>query len=123
VFISVLLQGTTISMVSTWLNVASPIVKAFQYPIEYNPAANLRSELVEVPVPSPSAVIGRSLVELALPAGVLIVLIRRGDDVLVPRGSTRIEPGDMLLALAERDGLDRIRAIVSASPAPNSPTR
>jgi cell volume regulation protein A len=123
VFISVLLQGTTIPVVSTWLHVASPIVKTFQYPIEYNPATNLKSELVEVPVLSHSAVIGRSLVDLALPGGALIVLIRRGDDVLVPRGSTQIESGDTLLALAEREALDRIRAIVSGSSTPSSPSR
>jgi len=112
VFISVLLQGTTIPAVSKWLNVAAPIVKTFQYPIEFNPTTDLKSELAEVPVPAQSAVIGRSLIELALPAGALIVLIRRGDDVLVPRGSTRIEPGDTLLALAEPDALGRIRGIV-----------
>jgi potassium/hydrogen antiporter len=113
VFISVLLQGTTIPTVSAWLNVASPAVKTFQYPIEYNPTTNLKSELVEVPVPVRSAVIGRSLVDLALPAGALIVLIRRGDDVLVPRGSTRVESGDSLLVLAEPEGLRCIRGIIS----------
>jgi cell volume regulation protein A len=112
VFISVLLQGATIPAVSRWLNVAAPIVKTFQYPIEFNPTTDLKSELAEVPVPAQSAVIGRSLIELALPAGALIVLIRRGDDVLVPRGSTQIESGDTLLALAEPDALGRIRGIV-----------
>ncbi len=113
VFISVLLQGTTIPIVSRWLGVASPLVKSFRYPIEYNPTTDLKNELVEVPVPERSPVIGRSLVELALPAGALIVLIRRNDDVLVPRGSTQIEPGDRLLVLAERDGLHHIRTIVN----------
>ena len=112
VFISVLLQGTTIPAVSKWLNVAAPIVKTFQYPIEFNPTTDLKSELAEVPVPPQSAAIGRSLIELALPAGALIVLIRRGDDVLVPRGSTQVESGDTLLALAEPDALGRIRGIV-----------
>jgi cell volume regulation protein A len=112
VFISVLLQGTTIPAVSRWLNVAAPIVKTFRYPIEFNPTTDLKSELREVPVPAQSAAIGRSLIELAVPAGALIVLIRRGDDVLVPGGSTQIESGDTLLALAEPDALDRIRSIV-----------
>jgi len=113
VFISVLLQGTTIPIVSRWLNVASPLVKSFQYPIEYNPATGLKSELVEVPVPARSAAIGRSLVNLALPAGALIVLIRRGDDVMIPNGSTQIEPADMLLVLAEPQAVHRIRVIVN----------
>ena len=113
VFISVLLQGTTIPMVSKWLRVASPLVKTFRYPIEYNPTSDLKNELVEVPVPAQSSVVGRSLVELALPVGALVVLIRRNDDVLVPRGSTQIESGDTLLVLAERDALRGLRAIVN----------
>jgi cell volume regulation protein A len=117
VFISVLLQGTTIPVVSRWLNVASPLVKRFQYPIEYNPTTSLKSELVEVPVPAQAVVIGRSLVDLALPAGALIVLIRRGDDVVVPRGSTQIESGDTLLVLAESEALRCIRGIVNETAA------
>jgi cell volume regulation protein A len=113
VFISVLLQGTSVSLVSKALRVAAPLVKAFRYPIEYNPTTNLKSELVEVPVPSRSAAIGQTLVELALPPDALIVLIRRGDDVLVPRGSTQIESGDTLLVLAEAQALHFIRGIVN----------
>jgi potassium/hydrogen antiporter len=118
VFISVLLQGTTIPIVSRWLNVASPLVKSFQYPIEYNPAAGLKSELEEVPVPAQSAAIGQSLVNLALPAGALVVVIRRGDDVMIPNGATQIERGDILLVLAESEALRRIRAIVNERCAP-----
>ncbi len=113
VFISVLLQGTTIPLVSKWLRVAAPLARSFRYPIEYNPTSDLKKELVEVPVPGESRVVGRSLLELALPAGALVVLIRRNDDVLVPRGSTQIESGDALLVLAEREALVRIRAIVN----------
>ncbi len=112
VFISVLLQGTTIPIVSKWLGVASPLVKPFRYPIEYNPTSDLKNELVEIPVPAGSPVIGRSLVEIKLPTGALIVLIRRADETFVPRGSTYIDSGDTLLVLAERDALSATRAIV-----------
>jgi cell volume regulation protein A len=115
VFISVLLQGTTIPVVSRWLKVTAPAMKRFHYPIEYNPATTLNSELIEVPVPSQSAAIGRTLVDLALPAGALVVLIRRGnDEAIVPHGGTRIEPADILLVLAEPQALDRVRATVNA---------
>jgi cell volume regulation protein A len=113
VFTSVLLQGATIPAVSRWLGVAGPGGKRFRYPIEYTPTADLKSQLAEVPVPESSGVIGQSLVELALPAGSLVVLIRRGDEVFVPRGVTRIEAGDTLLVLADGDVLARIRTIVA----------
>jgi potassium/hydrogen antiporter len=113
VFLSVLLQGATIPVVSRWLRVAAPLVKTFRYPIEFNPTSSLKNELAEVPIPDDSVVIGRSLVELAPPPGALIVLIRRNDDVFVPRGGTRVEPQDVLLVLADPDALRRTREIVN----------
>ena len=113
VFISVLLQGTTIPAISRWLGVASPLVTRFRYPIEYNPTADVKNELAEVPVPAGSPVAGRTLVEIQLPAGALIVLIRRSDETFVPRGGTQIEAGDTLLVLAEREPLRATRAIVN----------
>jgi cell volume regulation protein A len=118
VFISVLLQGATIPTVSRWLGVAAPLSRQFRYPIEYNPTPDTKSELVEVPVPSDSATVGRSLVELGLPGGALVVLIRRNDDVFVPRGATTMEAGDKLLVLAEGDALQRIREMVTERRAP-----
>jgi cell volume regulation protein A len=112
---SVLLQGLTIPVVSNWLGVTGPADTGFRYPLEFHPTTDLKSELTEVPVPPDSGVVGRPLVDLNLPAGALIVLIRRNDEVLVPRGATCIERGDRLLVLAERQGLDQIRAIVSES--------
>jgi cell volume regulation protein A len=117
VFISVLLQGATIPAVSRWLHVAAPLGKRFRYPIEYTPTADEKNQLVEVPVPTGSTAIGRQLVNLGLPVGALVVLIRRDDDVFVPRGSTQIEAGDVLLVLAERDALTLTRAIVNAGAA------
>jgi cell volume regulation protein A len=87
-------------------------VARFRYPIEYNPTADVKNELVEVPVPAGSLVVGRTLVDLALPAGALIVLIRRGDETFVPRGGTQVDAGDTLLVLAERDALRATQAIV-----------
>jgi cell volume regulation protein A len=114
VFLSVLVQATTIPIVAKWLHVDAPLESQFRYPIQYNPTTSLKNEMVEIPVPPESGVIGRTLVDLALPAGALIVLIRRRDDTFVPRGGTVIEAGDELLVLAEQDALKRIRAIVAA---------
>jgi cell volume regulation protein A len=58
-------------------------------------------------------VVGRSLVEIKLPTGALIVLIRRGNEAFVPRGSTEIDAGDTLLVLAGQEALRTTRAIVN----------
>jgi len=114
VLTSVVVQGTTIPIVARWLRVADPIAKPFRYPIEFNPTSDLASELVEVPVPDGSPVVGSALVELTLPAGALVVLIRRGHGVVVPSGGTRIEAADRLLVLAEPPVLVRLRDRIQA---------
>ena len=49
-----------------------------------------------------SSLCGRRLREIELPAGELVVLIRRGEEMLVPKGDTVILEGD-LLVLNERN--------------------
>jgi CIC family chloride channel protein len=47
--------------------------------------------------------------DVALPKGTLIVLLRRGDRAVVPKGDTRVEPGDVLVLLTTRDQEDLVR--------------
>jgi potassium/hydrogen antiporter len=113
VLTSVLVQGTSIPLVARLLGVNSPEKPKFRFPIEYVPSENLRSELVEVDVPARSTAIGRTLVELALPKGALIVLIQRKGQVFVPRGGTHLEANDTLLVLAEKSAQAEIKALTS----------
>jgi cell volume regulation protein A len=41
--------------------------------------------------------------DLSLPEGSLVVLIVRGDGVVVPRGDTPLEPGDQVCAFVTPD--------------------
>jgi cell volume regulation protein A len=66
--------------------------------------------LVEVTVPPGSPAVGKTLLELALPAGALIVLIQRDGDVLVPRGGTPITESDTLLVLADNPALGVLKS-------------
>ena len=59
----------------------------------------LTTELI-VHFDSPAA--GKLAGELVLPAHCLLVSIRRGDQMLIPKGDTRIAPGDYLLFISER---------------------
>jgi CIC family chloride channel protein len=51
----------------------------------------------------------RRIRSISVPKGTLIVLLRRGDRALVPKGDTRVEPGDVLVLLTTRDGEDALR--------------
>jgi CIC family chloride channel protein len=51
----------------------------------------------------------RRIREIPLPRETLIVLLRRGDRAMVPRGDTRVEPGDVLILLTTRAQEERLR--------------
>lgn len=69
----------------------------------YERTDDRRGELLEFPVEFGSAVSGKPLKAVAWPAGSLIVAVRRGSEELIPRGDTRLMPGDYLLMLAPRN--------------------
>lgn len=111
---SVLLQGTTIPLAARLLGVeeAGGVVKPrkmeFEFPYDEN------SEMAEIEVPDYSNAAGKQVVELGLPESALIVLIKRGEGTLVPRGSTVIETGDRLLVFAEKYDLPAVRSALGA---------
>jgi CIC family chloride channel protein len=54
--------------------------------------------------------VGRTLQELNLPPHCLIASIRRGGRVLIPRGDTRLEVGDVIVALTMEANEDSLRS-------------
>jgi Kef-type K+ transport system membrane component KefB/Trk K+ transport system NAD-binding subunit len=55
---------------------------------------------------------GKSLLDLKLPADALVLAIRRGDELMVPHGKTKLETGDHLTILADLDSLPEIEALL-----------
>lgn len=110
VLVSVVLQGSTLITAARLLKLTTPLVTKPQYPFELVSHSDIRNELVEIAVPAGSSAINRQIVNLGLPDDSLIVLISRGDEIVVPNGNTIINEGDTLLVLAEKDALEAIRA-------------
>ena len=116
VLTSVLLQGTSIPLVAKWLGVEAPLPKQPWAPLEWVSTNTLKNELAELTVPVQSAIVGSEVVKLGLPKGVLIVLLKRGDEMLVPGGGTTLQAGDILLVLANKDTLAPVRSLVESGP-------
>ncbi|HEX3000552.1 MAG TPA: potassium/proton antiporter [Armatimonadota bacterium] len=113
VLISILLQGPSLPRVGKWLRVGEPKCTPAPRTASLScSGANLSTSLTEVPVPLDSAAAGRAIVELGLPGGALIVLLRRGDEMIVPGGTTVLASGDTLLIAGETAVLERIRALI-----------
>jgi amino acid transporter len=52
--------------------------------------------------------IGRSVADLNLPAGMLVALVRRNGQIRVPSGSTTLQEGDRMTVIGNPAGIDRL---------------
>jgi cell volume regulation protein A len=95
VLASVLLQGPTIVPIARWLGVEAPQLRR-----QSAPEISLKDSTVEIVLPPDSAAIGRQLLDVGLPHGVLVVLIGRDGQTFVPSGSTTLAARDKLLLIS-----------------------
>jgi len=72
-----------------------------------------RIEVVEAEVDKGSALTRGTLSEVKLPRGVLVAALARGDQLLVPRGSDRAEPGDRVLLITTTESEPRLARFLS----------
>ena len=115
VLFSVLLQGTTLGQAARWLKVETltpASTAAYSYPSEFVPALSSESKVSQIVVPRGSSAKGKSIMDLRLPRGALVVLVTRGENNIVPNGATVIAEGDKLVVLADEDaGADVARLV------------
>ena len=76
-------------------------------------------QFFEVTVKSDSTVVGKFVVELGLPRAAVLVSIRRGEEIIIPRGDTRLETGDVVTLLCEREHITEARAALVEEKSPN----
>jgi cell volume regulation protein A len=110
VILSVLVQGTTIPLVARWLGVDAPLPRRRPDPLAYVESGDASTAIHEIDIPEDAPASGRRLVDLALPDGALVVLVSRGEDFVVPQGSTLLQAGDTVLLLADEASLPAARA-------------
>ncbi|MBA2746204.1 MAG: potassium/proton antiporter [Flavisolibacter sp.] len=110
---SVLLQGTTLSYVAKLLHVAVPATRKRRIGLDFEFHDHIKTELIEFVLKNGSGVIGKRIVELAIPSTVNILAIKRGDIYIVPRGPTRLQENDILTVLAEdKNSLELLKKVL-----------
>jgi trk system potassium uptake protein TrkA len=63
---------------------------------------------VEAEAEKRSRLTAGTLCEIELPRGVLVAALRRGETLLVPRGSDRAEPGDRVLLITTSENAPKL---------------
>ncbi len=70
--------------------------------------------LVEEKIPPGAPAVGVQLKDLKLSENCVIAAIIRKEKVVMPRGFTTFEVGDEVLAITDREGVDRLRGLFTA---------
>jgi CIC family chloride channel protein len=71
-----------------------------------------RTEFVDVALPPDSRAAGKTIAELGLPRAAVLVSVRRGRELVIPRGDTCLQASDVVTALCEREYTEQLKAML-----------
>lgn len=98
--LSLLLQGMTISTMARWLGLDLPLQReGNEFGVEI--PEEIDTQLHDKTLTAEDLKIGNRLVDMKLPAGTLVMLVKRGNEFMIPNGQLELHVGDKLLLISE----------------------
>jgi trk system potassium uptake protein TrkA len=74
---------------------------------------NEEAEIIELEVPHGSRMAGRRVLEAKFPPNAIIAAILRGEEVIIPRGDTAVEAGDILTVVSKSEPFGLLEKAIS----------
>ena len=99
---SIIVQGTSLSLVARWLHVALPDKAKPLSPTDALLQEHPKTTMEEIIVTNTCFAVGQKIVDLNFPKNAIIAMIEREGNYLTPNGSTIIEAGDKLVVLTDK---------------------
>jgi len=93
--LSVGLQGSLIPLIAKKLDLVEPDISVFKTFNDYQDES--LTKLVEVEIAPNSPWAGKNVMDANIPEEILVVMVKRGNKMLVPKGSTMIKVGDVMV--------------------------
>ncbi len=103
--ISLLIQGTTVNSAAELLGLAT---KEQDPGFDISLPDNIKAQLTEMVVDDSFLAKGNTLKQISLPKDKLVIMIRRGDEYIIPKGDTLIELNDCLLLISSQTHADKV---------------
>lgn len=100
---SVLIQGTTLSTIAKWFNVALPEQLKRKTPLDIFLSDQEKSMMREIRIPEESYAVGKKILDIHFPTSAVISMIIRNDKYITPKGSTDIQANDRLIILCDNE--------------------
>ena len=111
---SVLIQGTTLSLVAKWLNVALPEKVKKISEIDKLILELPKSSMQEFEILPGFHAVNKRIVDLNFPKSAFIVMIMRNGEYIRPGGSTELEAKDVLMVLADsQEDFNKVNACLN----------
>ena len=101
VITSVVIQGRTLMMFAKMLKLDLPFTDKERMPLELEETGVMNSVTHEFDVHCDSCCLNKTLAEIKLPEGVRVMLIRRNNSFIMPRGDTELHLHDGLLLMGD----------------------
>lgn len=99
--VSLVIQGTTISRIARLLHLSMPLPKTGNdFGVEL--PDEIDSELADLTVTPEMLHEAETLKEMNLPQGTLVMIVKRGNEFLIPNGTLKLHAGDKLLLISEK---------------------
>lgn len=102
--LSLMLQGTTVSLMAKWLGLSKESTKRpkmKEFDVEFSD--DIKSATCEITVNKEMLKQGHNLLNINLPEHTLVVMVKRHERYFIPRGTTHLEEGDSLLVITDNE--------------------
>lgn len=99
--LSLLIQGTTVTLVAKWLDQIDEPEKKGEFGIEL--PEEIKSAMSEIDLTASVLSHGNKLMELTLPDHTLAVMVKRKGRYFIPKGNTELKENDKLLLISDND--------------------
>ncbi|MDR0961182.1 MAG: potassium/proton antiporter [Mediterranea sp.] len=101
--VSLVIQGTTVSLTALKLHLSMPMEKTGNdFGVELPEEMDTETDLKDMTVTTELLLQGDTLKDITLPGGALVMIVKRGSEFLIPNGSLKLHLGDKLLLISEK---------------------
>lgn len=99
--LSLLIQGTTVTLAAKWLDQIDEPAKKDAFGIEL--PEDIKSAMSEIEITPAVLAHGNKLMQLTLPDHTLAVMVKRDGLYFIPKGNTELKENDLLLMISDND--------------------
>lgn len=106
--VSLIVQGTSVSFVARLLHLSTPLEKTGNdFGVEL--PKEIDTDLSDMTITMEMLNEADTLKDMNLPKGTLVMIVKRGDEFLIPNGTLKLHVGDKLLLISEKNKQETVK--------------